>query len=397
MRKVILSFCIVFGLVDIGQSQTYRYADQLYYQSSLYLNTPWVYLNAAASRAQAGDTATAVSYIQKAATMNLYDTGYVTGDGRIKFVCSKPNWAGIRKTILANRMALGNPDKMEVVTSDINNFWKVFDKVDEPGADKRIMEEYILKGSPGLRTFFDVRMRGQVSRIMETMRKRKKYLTSIRPVTLQLHALKPRMIEAARTLKALYPAAIFPPTTFSIGTFGAFGTADGYAGQLIGAEFLCDTNTVNREELNDRERMAIADTSTLLAVLIHELIHVEQQTASDNSLLALSINEGAADFITHLVLGYHLNNNVHAYGNAHEKELWTKFKTQMTKDNTDDWLYNSKNAQSGAPGDLGYYMGYKICEAYYEKAADKRQAVKDILTIPDFQEFLQASGYDAGN
>ena len=46
------------------------------------------------------------------------------------------------------------------------------------------------------------------------------------------------------------------------------------------------------------------------------------------------------------------------------------------------------------PADLGYYIGYKIAEAYYKNAADKKQAVKDILEIKDFNEFLKASKYE---
>jgi uncharacterized protein YjaZ len=58
-----------------------------------------------------------------------------------------------------------------------------------------------------------------------------------------------------------------------------------------------------------------------------------------------------------------------------------------------DWLCNGSQVK-GRPADLGYYIGYKICEAYYRNAANKRQAVRDILEVKDFQQFLQASQYD---
>ncbi len=394
MRKLLLPcFLLMTIQTTIAQSTTYNYNDLLYYQQGLYLHTPSVYLNAAGSRILAGDTTTAFRYIKEAISLHLYDTNAIIADSKLKFITQTDHWPPLRKSILANRAALGNPSQMKVVTSDIANFWKVFDQVDKPGADKLIMNEYIMKGSQGLRTFFEVRMKTQVSRIMETIRSHKAYFESIRPVTLQLHRLEPRMIEAARKLKALYPDAIFPPTTFSMGVFGALGTPDGYSGQLIGAEFLCDSNTVRKAELSERERIGLTDTSTLFSVLIHELIHVEQQTVASNTLLAQSVNEGAADFITWLILGYHLNNQQHAYGNANETALWEKFKQQMNGEDVGQWLYNSRNTKPGIPGDLGYYMGYQICEAYYNKASDKKQAVKDMLTIQDFGRFLQQSGY----
>jgi hypothetical protein len=38
-------------------------------------------------------------------------------------------------------------------------------------------------------------------------------------------------------------------------------------------------------------------------------------------------------------------------------------------------------------------MGYKISEAYYKNAADKKRAVRDMLLVKDCKEFLKASSY----
>jgi hypothetical protein len=38
-------------------------------------------------------------------------------------------------------------------------------------------------------------------------------------------------------------------------------------------------------------------------------------------------------------------------------------------------------------------MGYKICEAYYRNASDKKRAVRDIVRISDFKAFLAQSRY----
>ena len=46
------------------------------------------------------------------------------------------------------------------------------------------------------------------------------------------------------------------------------------------------------------------------------------------------------------------------------------------------------------PADLGYYIGYKICESYYRNSSNKNQAVRDILEVKDFEQFLSASKYD---
>ena len=49
----------------------------------------------------------------------------------------------------------------------------------------------------------------------------------------------------------------------------------------------------------------------------------------------------------------------------------------------------------GRPADLGYYVGYKICESHYKQAADKKAAVRAILEIKDFKDFLKASPYES--
>ena len=38
-------------------------------------------------------------------------------------------------------------------------------------------------------------------------------------------------------------------------------------------------------------------------------------------------------------------------------------------------------------------MGYKICAAYYEQAADKPAALREVLQMKDAEAFTAASGY----
>ena len=124
-----------------------------------------------------------------------------------------------------------------------------------------------------------------------------------------------------------------------------------------------------------------------------ELVHYQQKyPEGERTLLHESIKEGSADFIAELISGKNINTHLHDYGNPRERELWTEFKREMNRTNVNDWLYNG-SAAKGRPADLGYYIGYKICEAYYRAAKDKKQAVKEILEIKDFNKFLKDSQY----
>ena len=70
-----------------------------------------------------------------------------------------------------------------------------------------------------------------------------------------------------------------------------------------------------------------------------------------------------------------------------------EFKTEMNGTNLSNWLAQGDQA-TGWPTNSGYYIGYKTCEAYYGVAKDKQQAIKDILEIKDFNQFLKESIYE---
>jgi uncharacterized protein YjaZ len=132
----------------------------------------------------------------------------------------------------------------------------------------------------------------------------------------------------------------------------------------------------------------------LVPIVIHEYVHIQQKLPRNNNLLAMVIGEGSADFITQLISNKNINEQLHVYGNSREKELFELFEKEKSGTDVSYWLYNGEEAiKKGIPADLGYYMGYKIAESYYNKAADKKQAVKDILEIQDFEEFYKQSGY----
>jgi hypothetical protein len=57
------------------------------------------------------------------------------------------------------------------------------------------------------------------------------------------------------------------------------------------------------------------------------------------------------------------------------------------------WLYNQQSIPTTRPGDLGYFMGRRICEAYATKQNSLPDAVRGILQIQDASQFLKASGY----
>ncbi len=57
------------------------------------------------------------------------------------------------------------------------------------------------------------------------------------------------------------------------------------------------------------------------------------------------------------------------------------------------WMYNGSIDK---PGDLGYWVGYRIVKSYYQHAPDKRKALADIFAMTDAHAFLKKSGWYPG-
>jgi uncharacterized protein YjaZ len=138
--------------------------------------------------------------------------------------------------------------------------------------------------------------------------------------------------------------------------------------------------------------IALNPIDKLPPIVAHESVHFNQQYPEHKSLLAVSIEEGSADFIAEKIAGETISPRRQAYGNQHEAELWREFQTEMNGTNTGNWLSNALTAKDRPP-DLGYFIGYKICESYYKHSKDKRRAIRDILQIKDFAAFLEQSRY----
>ncbi len=291
-----------------------------------------------------------------------------------------------------------NPDDVRLVTSDIGNFWRAYDSSVGKTTEEKIEifeTDYLAKGSIGLQDFVESRVESAVELVkaIETM---PKYYASIRESSYRVLEMTDRIRSYMHIWKSLYDDAEFPDVYFVIGRMNNGGTTS-RNGLLIGTEISCRTDNLPEDELPLMLLKVVRPIEDVPYIVIHELIHTQQKYNFDgNTLLGHAIMEGAADFLGELASGMHINQLQHEYGRVHEAELWEEFSKEMLQEDKSNWLYNYIENSSGRPPDLGYYMGYRICESYYAKTDDKQQAVRDILAIkdgPDALRFLQESGY----
>lgn len=291
-----------------------------------------------------------------------------------------------------------DPEAAKLITSDIPNFWRVFDKASLTTAGELFQRDYIDAGSPGLKGFLENRIvSGRY--LAATVAARPRYYAAIRKNSLALDgspAIKESIRAGFRRLKALYAEARFPDVYFVIGRLNSAGTTSSN-GLLIGVEMNGRDESTPLDELTNWERAVTGRMSDLPHIVAHELVHIQQANAGGGgqTLLHYALREGGADFIAELASGAHTNRVQHAYGSAHEQQLWEEFRKDMHSTDLSHWLFQGDRS-TDRPADLGYYIGYKICQTFYRRASDKAEATRRIIRIADADAFLRESGYAGG-
>jgi len=264
-----------------------------------------------------------------------------------------------------------DPQEAIFETSDIQNFWKAFDLVEHSNTNP--FEAYIKNGTIGLQGFIPNRIISADS-LLSMVNRRKEDYEKIRNIEVEIKEVEKKVKPYFYALEYWYPYAVYPPVYFVVGRFNSGGTTS-QNGLLIGSEKL--TSLDHLPEL-----------------VIHESIHFQQKwpEGGQTNLLQHSILEGMADFIAELVTGIKGNLEANEYGNKHKEALCKEFVERMYGQDKQDWLYGT-SGKDNRPNDLGYWIGYEIVKAYFEKANDKKLAVNHILNIEDYDRFLKESGY----
>ncbi len=355
--------------------------------------------------------------------------------------------------VLAVTCLTAQADSVRLITSDIPNFWRAYDLAAGKDSAERVrvfQTVYLQPGSPGLRNFMWIRIsnrdtvrarmiaagwtaarmdslrrlprgtpgRDSLDRAMEPlvehnaaeelvswMGKFPRYYAAIRARTLSVDTSSQVTSDIRRgltKLTELYPAAKFPDIYFLIGTTSTGGTT-GWSGMMIGTEQYAGDSTTPRDELPawSLATFRTLTFATLPGLVIHEAVHTQQAPRPEgekNTLLRQAIGEGTADFLAELAVGPYLADSPRRrYGLAHEHEVWLDFQDEMATDSTiTKWMYNGRvppDSNHGAT-DIGYFVGSRIAQAYYNRARDKRAAVRELLALRNPDEILAKSGYN---
>ena len=271
---------------------------------------------------------------------------------------------------------------------DVTRFYAVYDKAKGRPDAAALQAGYLDPGSPGLQQFVTARI-SSAQKLADAITRSPEHYRDARRCTAALPAVRTRLREVFTRLARLDPQAAFPPVTVVIGrdTTGGTTTPEGVT---IGLEVICRSNWLDPDI-----------TERLVHLIAHEYVHVQQPAAgvdppADATLLFESLVEGGAEFLGELTSGEVTNSHLKRWTHGKACRIERDFQAHALDTDTRAWLYNGPGTPD-QPGDLGYWVGYRIVRAYYARAADKVQAIQDILHVDNRNatSFLRRSGWQA--
>lgn len=280
-----------------------------------------------------------------------------------------------------------DPSQALFVYDDLNTFIEVHKKL-VPGADtiSVLQTEYLDTGTPGLKMFIE-KYDLTAERLAKAIQKHPADYAAVADVAAGLPAQADSTRVAFAALKQLIPHVVFPPTYFLVGASRGIGSGS-TEGQLI---------TIEKSAFDVTKRRS------KVALICHELVHFQQVAAvgyekyeklfgPEKTLLGLTIREGTAEFFANRVAGRMTQQRAVQYTRDHESELWASFQSDMDSSETGDWMWR-KPSKEGQPPHVAYVLGAFIVESYFQNAADKGKAAREILSVTDYNDFLEKSGY----
>lgn len=276
------------------------------------------------------------------------------------------------------------PDEARIETGDVDRFYRLYDAEGPRLEPTRIQSAYLDQASPGLVRFAQMR-NVTAERIAAAIAENPELYAEARACATNLPAVRLRLAAAISRLRELLPDARLPTVTILVGRGRpvGVGTADAV---MIGLEALCAW-TVPEPDSEDR----------FVHVIAHEYAHAQQpDEEAGGTVLKAALTEGVAELVAELTTGSVAYRHLDRYARGREFEIETEFLRDVDTPATGSaWVYNGLGT-ADRPGDLGYWVGYRIAKAYYLRASDKRAALRRLLALDDPAALLAESGWRPG-
>lgn len=292
-----------------------------------------------------------------------------------------------------NKQVSSETKEYKLITSDIDNFWTAFDSLAHAQDSVEIIQElYLDKASDGLIELLKIRSMFTASEYVKAIRNHPKFWQSVRKCTENIKNETEKINNAFDEIRKIYPDFNIPDVSFLITPVGMGGTSsEDDSMLLIGAEIVAADSTVDVSEFKNVLKDILGTIDVELYV-IHEAIHTAQNPNNEPGMLTETLMEGSAEYISHYILKRTFRTKKYDYGYENECKLWNEIKVDIERDaNYGKWFGNYAN---NAHPDMGYFIGYRIIESYFNLQPDKEKALIDIIKLSNPKDILMRSEYN---
>ncbi len=287
----------------------------------------------------------------------------------------------------ASAASASAPEDFLFVTTDIDHFWEAYDLA-YPWFFPQVFDSlYLRRGTAGLRPLPLLFPAGRDS-FSRQVRQNWDYYEAVRPAMTALRDQESGIRAAAFALKYLYPEARFPDIYFLVGA-----PAGGHA--IIGGRIVIDAalfGPSNPGPTRARRYLPAPYAAEQAAVYVaHTLARYQQAPGEPAGFPERCIREGVAELIAELMTGRRLHEHLDTLIAGREEDLRGAFLSALSERPDGRWrptdAYDIRR-------ELGIWTGYQIARAYYDRASDKRAAIREMLHIADYRTFLEDSGWE---
>lgn len=295
------------------------------------------------------------------------------------------------------------------VYDDFDRFGAALKQVDDGAPAEATFQAYIDGAGPPY-GFYKERYGATGKTIAGAVAKRPNHYRRVAGLRPYLKSQEPAVQAGIDRLRAMVPGIATPPVYFMIGNLSAGGINAALDPKLDGHEsapaLLVETLAMGAD--TDMAEWpgpyGGGYLEDIAYVAVHEMIHayqlriqgranyvsIYQAGQTGNTYLALALREGCADHFTRLAIGKTRVGKQHSYGTANERQLWTAFKPLMDQPGSfaDGWFGALDARTPDWPPQIGYWLGMRICAAFYDTATDKAAAVRTIMAAYRPDDFL---------
>jgi hypothetical protein len=303
--------------------------------------------------------------------------------------------------------AYAQKDKYDIVTKDVLNFWEAVDSLKENCDTTQIFQALVIDRATKEFRIFIRQWKMTAKNYTYQYGHYPKFYKTLRKNCFRLIENKNLIKETIDNFKKIYPGYVDASICISLGNFSTGGTTSIIDdGPLIHNKFVyigleyhgLDSSTII-SELPEWARDYVS-RSNFYRTIIHELVHIQQMTHGykiakayqKNNLSASVLREGIPDFISKLIYPFGNNGNYFNYGIVHEEMLKVKLANEMHGSDLSYWMYNT-NTATDQPRDLGYFMGSRIANSFFNHLPAASKDITDLIEIKNAKNFNKKSKY----